>query len=62
MPAINGKLLDKIIRFQVDLRRMEAGTRKKTLETLQSLQKELVKELSMPDDLSSLPKYKINEI
>lgn len=62
MPAINGKLLDKIIRFQVDLRRMEAGTRKKALETLQSLQKELVKELSKPDDISSLPKYKISEI
>jgi hypothetical protein len=62
MPSINGNLLDKIIRFQVDLRRMEAGTRKKAFETLQSLQKELIQELSRPDDLSSLPKYKIAEI
>ncbi len=46
MPSINADLLDKIMRFQIDLRRMEAGSKKKVVKILESLQKDLIAEIS----------------
>lgn len=49
MPSINQKLLDDVIKFQISLRRLEAGTRRKVLETLLRMQKELIAAISAGD-------------
>lgn len=46
MPKINQELLDKILRYQIDLRRLEAATKKQVLEKLQELQAQLLGELA----------------
>lgn len=61
MPAINQDLLDKIIRFQIDLRRLEAGTRKDVVKILEKMQRELIAELSSVE-ISSLSKAKTQSL
>lgn len=46
MPGINQELLDKILRYQIDLRRVEARTKREILEVLQTLQGQLLGELA----------------
>jgi len=46
MPAVNQKLLDQVIRFQIDLRRLEAGTQRKVVKSLEKLQKALIGEIA----------------
>lgn len=46
MPAINAELFKKIMRFQIDLRRMEAGSKKKVIKIIERLQKDLIAEIA----------------
>ncbi len=59
MPTINQELLDKIIRFQVDIRRYEAGVQRRIIERLQDMQKDLIAEASS-QELSALSRRKLN--
>lgn len=53
MKVLDQKLHDAIISYQLDLRRLEAGTRKRVLEILEDMKGELLAELVKSDDLTA---------
>lgn len=61
MAEINKKLLDKIIGFQVDLRRLNAGERRKIINVLKDVEKGIKAELS-EGELIDLSKKKIESV
>lgn len=61
MPSINADLFDKIIRFQIDIKRMDAGTRKRVIAVLEKLQKDLIAELS-GQDITGLSKSSVKAL
>ncbi len=62
MPGINQKYLDEILGYQLDLRRLEAGTRKDVLKTLVAMQKEIVTKLSGATPLTEFTKVRQAEL
>ena len=62
MPGINQKYLDEILGYQLDLRRLEAGTRKDVLKTLVAMQKEIVAKLSGAAPLTEFTKVRQAEL
>jgi len=61
LPTVNQELLDRIIRFQVDLRRLEAGTKRQVLEQLEGLQRLLLGELAS-GEIRTFSKAKTQEL
>lgn len=61
MAEINKKLLDKIIGFQVDLRRLNAGERRKIINVLKDVEKGIKAELS-EGELIEFGKKKIESV
>ena len=61
MAEINPKLLDKIIRFQVDLRRLEASERKKIEKIVRQIEKGVLARLS-GDEVATFNKRKLSAL
>ena len=61
MAEINPKLLDKIIRFQVDLRRLEASERKKIEKIVRQIEKGVLARLS-GDEIATFNKRKLSAL
>lgn len=61
MAAINKRLLQKIIRFQLELRRLQAGERRKILDTFKILGSDTSKIIGA-GDLLSMSKAKLNKL
>lgn len=61
MAEINTKLLDKIIRFQVDLRRLEASERKKIEKIVKQIEKGVLARLS-GDEIATFNKRKLSAL
>ena len=61
MAEINPKLLDKIIRFQVDLRRLEASERKKIEKIVKQIEKGVLARLS-GDEIATFNKRKLSAL
>lgn len=59
MPSINAKLFEKIVTFQIQLKRLDAGTRKRVVTVLEKLQKDLISEVS-GQEITGLSKASIN--
>lgn len=61
MAEINPKLLDKIIRFQVDLRRLEAGERRKIEKIIKQIEKGVLAQLS-GEEVATFNKRKLSAL
>jgi hypothetical protein len=60
--SVDQKLHDAIIKYQLDLRRLEAGTRKNVLAILTKMQKEIVASLANEDSITAYSKARKNEL
>lgn len=62
MEMLDRKLHDALISYQLDLRRLEAGTRAKVIAIFAQMQKELTAELAGPRELTAIGKARRNEL